>query len=283
MSEAQFDYAAAIAAEAEHTPDMNDVTSGGARVILDEGHYLGAICRYIDIGEHEDEYNGKVTGVFPKVRFGVAVFNPDEDGNLDPDPVLVTPFPMTIKRNEKAGAYKAFRALNYQNDPKITHMAQFFLKPRFFKVTKNTSKDGKREYNGIDWTQTMPAVDPMTKRQYPLPDIPDELKVLFLWNNPDKSQWDKLHIEGERDDGTSKNFIQDEIANALNFHGSAVDLMLRGGGEPLPEPDEEVEEQEAPKPKVKPKASKSKATAAAPKLPKVPKMPALPEDDDIPF
>src|SRR5699024_12564062 len=107
---------------------------------------------------------------------------------------------------------------------------------------------GKREYNVIDWSKTTAAVNPVTRQPYELPEIDDALKVVFLWNNPVKEMWDKLYIEGENDNGESKNFIQDEIVNAKNFHGSAVDLMLRGGGAPLPNPVEAKAE-------AKPKAS----------------------------
>lgn len=258
-----------IAKEAEvtaTTQNMNEAsTGGGSSKIMETGQYLGAIVQYLDMGNHFEVYKEEKKGPFPKIRMSVAVFDVDEYGDLETTPVLIHDIGMFVKRNERSKSYKAFRALNYTNDARFTHFAQAFMKPYLFKVEKRRSKAGK-EYNSIDWAATQPAINPINRRPIPLPEIDDSLKRVFLWNNPTMEQWEKLYVEGEFDDGNSKNFLQEEILNATDFHGSAVDLMLRGGGKSLPTPTPQAEPVEVVV-KDKPK----------------PAMPAMPKDDDIPF
>jgi len=250
--------------------NMNEAGTGGsARQVLETGQYLGAIVGYIDLGDQPEEFQGKFNGVFPCVRLEVAVFPPQEDGTLSTDPVIVAEREMFFKNNERATSFRAFKALNYQNDPQFRHFAQAFMRPYLFTITKRIAKQSQNPYNIIDWPKTVPAVDPMTRKPYSLPEIDDKFKVVFLWNNPVKEMWDKLHIEGTFDDGKSKNFIQETIINAKNFHGSAVDLMLRNGGEPLPEPQASTPKPEEPQPEP--------AAPVAPPAPVAPSMPASPE------
>lgn len=67
-----------------------------------------------------------------------------------------------------------------------------------------------------------------------MPDAISDLR-LFLFNHPSPECWNSLYIEGERevkdDKGNvigkeSKNFIQESIRSAVNFHGSPVEAML---------------------------------------------------------
>lgn len=285
-----------IAQEAQQAVDMNEATAGGFdRVILETGNYLGAMVEYVDLGEQEESYQGQAKGFFPKVRLGFAVFGYVDDGagglKMDVDNPVIIRETMFLKRNEKSNAYRAFRSLNVANDPKITHFAQFFMRPFMFKVVKKQNKDKTRYYNVLDLTATAPAVDGMTRQPYQLPQIDDKFKVVFLWNNPKKEMWDKLYIDGARDDGSSKNFIQDEIAGAANFHGSAVEVML--GGTPLPNPTDVQAKPAAPTPPTpqpvpQPVPTPQAPTQAAPQPAPQPPMPSLAQvvselDDDIPF
>lgn len=284
-----------IAHEAQQAVDMNEATAGGFdRVILETGNYLGAMVEYVDLGEQEESYQGQAKGFFPKVRLGFAVFGYVDDGagglKMDVDNPVIIRETMFLKRNEKSNAYRAFRSLNVANDPKITHFAQFFMRPFMFKVVKKQNKDKTRYYNVLDLTATAPAVDGMTRQPYQLPQIDDKFKVVFLWNNPKKEMWDKLYIDGARDDGSSKNFIQDEIAGAANFHGSAVEVML--GGKELPIP---TATQVAPTPPTPPAPQQAVPTPQAPAqaapqptpqapVPPMPVMPSVEDaDDSIPL
>src|SRR5690625_7850537 len=103
------------------TYNMNEASAGSGFPVIESGEYLGAVVAYIDLGNHEDEYNGKVSGVFPRFKMEVAVCQPDENRTLSPDPVVIRDYGMFLKRNERSKAFKAFRALNYTNDPNFTH------------------------------------------------------------------------------------------------------------------------------------------------------------------
>lgn len=287
-----------IEQEAQQSVNMNEASSGGfEQTVLESGNYLGAMVEYVDLGEQEDVFQGQSKGFFPKVRLGFAVFGYVDDGagglKMDVDNPVIIRETLFLKRNEKANAYKAFRALNVANDPKITHFAQFFMKPFMFKVVKKQNKDKTRYYNLIELTATVPAVDGMTRQPYQLPKIDDKFKVVFLWNNPIKEMWDKLYIDGTRDDGSSKNFIQDEIASAANFHGSAVEAMLGGSELPIPTATQAAPTPPTPQPVPQPVPTPQAPTQAAPQptpTPPVPQppMPSLAQevaalDDDIPF
>lgn len=275
--------------EAAQTTDMNVASSGGFnQTILESGSYLGALVGYIDLGDQPDEYQGEVKGNFPKVRLEFAVFSYIEvDGQMQMDtenPVILRQ-ELFLKNNERAGSFKAFKAMNYANDPSITHFAQFLGKPFMFSVVKAVAKQSKREYNRLDLSKTAPAVDPMTRQPYALPKIDEKWITVFLWNNPIKEMWDKLYIDGTRDDGTSKNFIQDEIIGATNYHGSALQLLLEGSGQALPTPS--TEPTPAPTPEAAPEAPQqpeapTPVPTPAPAAPMPTPAPAV-ETDDIVF
>ena len=266
-----------INAELEATQiNMNQPSQGFERVVLEAGQYLGAIVAYIDLGDQEERYKNEVKGVFPCVRMEVAVFPVGEDGTLSKDPVIIPERELFIKTNERAKSFIAFKALNYQNDPKFRHFAQAFMRPYLFTVAKRVSKTTNKPYNTIDWAKTQPAVDPMTRKPYQLPEVDDKFKVVFLWNNPTKQMWDKLYIEGEFEDGRSKNFIQEQIINAKNFHGSAVDLMLRSGGKPLPNPTQPV--QKAPEEAGEAEGAGDAVEPVEPVAPVAPVLPTMPTE-----
>lgn len=267
-----------INAELEATNvDMNQASQGFERIILETGQYLGAIVAYVDLGDQEERYKNEAKGVGPCVRLEVAVFPVGEDGTMATEPVLIPEREMFIKNNERAKSFRAFQALNYQNDPKFRHFAQAFMRPYLFTVTKRVSKTTNRPYNTIDWAKTQPAVDPMTRKPYTLPEVDDRFKVVFLWNNPTQEMWDKLYIEGEMEDGSSKNFIQEQIVNAKNFHGSAVDLMLRSGGKPIPNPIAAAPA-EPEQPVEQPTEQPEEAAPVAPVSPVSPALPTMPTE-----
>src|SRR5699024_5395212 len=116
---------------------------------------------------------------------------------------------------------------------------------------------------------TVPAVNPMTRKPYAHAETDDSFKVMFLWNNPVKGRRYKLHIEATFDDGVSKNLIHDTNTNAKNCHGSAVDLMLRTGGEPLPEPQAST-----------PEPVEAQPEPAAPVAPPAPVAPSMPTSSE---
>ena len=77
-----------------------------------------------------------------------------------------------------------------------------------------------------------------SRQPYPVPEAPDDLYQLFLWNKPTLAGWNSLKIEGTSDDGKSKNYLQDRILAAVDFQGSPLEQLLRGAGATLPSPEQ---------------------------------------------
>lgn len=216
------------AQQAEVSDDMNEVSGNGGK-LLPQGAYLGRICEYIDLGTQPQEFNGVAKDPAPQIRLGVALFGPNAQDAAG-KPYVLRSYDITISRNEKANAYKAFKALNWKGDKNIKHFAQFVGQPFIFQVSVSTNKTTQRQSNKIEWDKTTAAVNPLDNTPYQVPELTDDYYRVLLWDFPVKEEWDALHIEGNRDDGKSKNFIQEKILSALNFQGSPLQLLLAGAG-----------------------------------------------------
>lgn len=216
------------AQQAEVSDDMNEVSGSGGK-LLPQGTYLGRICEYIDLGAQPQEFNGVAKDPAPQIRLGVALFGPNAQDAAG-KPYVLRSYDITISRNEKANAYKAFKALNWKGDKNIKHFAQFVGQPFVFQVSVTTNKTTQRQSNKIEWDKTTAAINPLDNTLYPVPELSDDYYRVLLWDFPVKEEWDALYIEGNRDDGKSKNFIQEKILSALNFQGSPLQLLLAGAG-----------------------------------------------------
>lgn len=224
--------AQALAAQAAAVSvDMNEsVAGGGGGRLIAAGQYVGRLVECVEMGVQPQEYQGQAKDPAMNVRLGVCLFYTDPDKAGDPAPYVMRPRELTISRNEKATAFKAFAALNYKRDPGIKHFAQFIGQPFLFTVEVKVTKETKRQYNVIAWDKTSPAVDPMSKQPYAVPEAPEDAYRIFLWDFPTKEDWDALYIDGVNDKGDSKNFIQETILGALNYQGSPLQLLLGGVG-----------------------------------------------------
>lgn len=228
---------------AETAHDMHDVSSGGGGGrVLETGEYYGYLCSYVETGTHPDEFQGEHKGDFPNFRWGVAIFHDEDESNPDAYEIIRPFFSTAIKSNEKSGSTKIFRGLNVENDPAIKTIAEFLGVPRRFKVTKTESKKKKGTFfNDIDWAATGLAAEGVgrNRKLIELPDIKPEHVQVFFWDYPTVEDWEALFIE-------KRNFIQNEIMNALNFDGSPLDILLADAGIALPDMDAEEPEDEAP-------------------------------------
>lgn len=215
--------------EAAVSANMNEVEKGGGGKLLPEGQHFGVLVGYVDLGEHAQTYEGKPTGRnASEAQLSIAFPYGEGVVNDDGSPYIYTPYSIKLTRSEKSVAPKLFALLNYRNDPSKTHFAQFLGRAYFFWI-KHVMKDGKPQAR-IDWLRTTPAVttDPMTRQQteYAVPELPDDVYTLFLWNNPTLEDWAKLYREGTWDDGASKNRVQETILSAENFQGSPLHQLL---------------------------------------------------------
>ncbi len=220
---------AAAAAAAATSVDMNEAVSGGGGRLIPAGAYVGRLCEYVDLGLQPQEYQGKAKDPAPNIRLGAALFYSDPENPTEPAPYVLRSSDMSISRNEKAGTFKAFAALNVKRDPNIKHFAQFLGQAFIFHVEIRKAKASGREYNVIVWDKTGPAIDALSKQPYDVPQLDDSFYRVFLWDHPTKEDWDALFIEGQNQEGKSKNFIQETILGALDYQGSALQLLLEGG------------------------------------------------------
>lgn len=250
--------------------DMTETAQGGdyEDVLLPKGEYLGYFTEYVEIGKRLPTKGGKPTGkpAAANVRVGVVVFGPNGEQKR------IRPFPMSISNFERAGFKKFFDKLNY--DGGIKHAAQRLGQPFVFPVDEHVSKASGKKSNVVDLSaiRPIPKFDPNTGQPVQMPALdPAEVK-LFLWNNPTKETWDSLFIEGTKDDGKSKNWIQEDMYSAVDFAGSALDIMLNGAG--IPGPADMTMTQTAP---AAPAAPAAPVAPTAPQAPVAPQAPAAPQ------
>lgn len=261
-------YALLAAQEATVTGDLSQAHEFEGNRIIEAGDYYGAMVHYADIGQQADEYKGEFKGYVPVFKTGIALYEFNADtGEFEFIKIQYDNFGTRVKLNPKAAYMKIMNAFKTAKDTNIKHFAQFFGKPKLFSVS--VSKDGK--YNNIDLQTVKDGINPMTRKPVELPPVPAEKMCMFLWNNPILEEFNKLNDK-----------TKEQILNAHNYHGSAVEQMILNGGDKLILPtakeddfDNGSEAYDVPEPKQEaPKVARS-----------VPQMPVSPDDfdDDIPF
>lgn len=253
--------------------DMTETAQGGAYedVLLPKGEYYGYFTEYVEIGKRLPTKGGKPTGkpAAANVRIGVVVYGPNGEVKR------IRPYPMTISNFERAGFKKFFDKLNY--DGNIKHAAQRLGQAFVFPVDEHTSAAGKKS-NIVDLAaiRPIPKFDPNTGEPITMPALDASEIKLFLWNNPTKETWDSLHIDGTFDDGKSKNWIQEDMYKAVDFPGSALDILLNAGSVPSPQSMQAPAAPAAPAAPVAPSAPVAPAAPTAPVAPVAPVAPAAP-------
>ena len=195
---------------------------------------------YIETGEQQSP--GKFAKIVPQAMLKFEVVTPkhtttSDDGKLITGSIDVT---VNIGTNDGGNYVKFFRAMNWSQKHK--HFAQMlgeaFLVPKLLLNTKGektyiniSSKD-----EGVQLAAPLNK-DAMTGLTTPIaaPEATRKLQCL-IFDNPTTEQWDSIFIEGEKEDGTSKNWIQNKIKGAVNFAGSGVEQFLAAAGVELPDP-----------------------------------------------
>lgn len=227
--------AAALQAEVAVTDDMNEaVVGGGGGRIFPTGQYLGVLVGYVDLGTQPQEFGGKAKDPAPEFQLEFAVVGTEAN---ETEPYIHRTFPMSLSRNEKSGAFKAFKAMNYTQNASIRHFAQFLGQPFLLDFTQYTPKGKDKPAMKLDLSKTKPPIDPISRQPYALPAY-DWAKYIkyFLWNTPSLETWDALYVEGTWDDGASKNRTQETILGALNFDGSPLHQLLLQAGRQITKP-----------------------------------------------
>ncbi len=221
--------------------DQNQASGGGGDIAPPaEGRAYARLVEYIELGAHIGTYQGK-----PKakpdhlVRLVIELSGKKyppitlEDGTVTPQKMF---FEMNISTNEKSRFYKLFRAINGMYGDKYKHFASMVADNVAFIVQITHRKSGEgadaRVFANV-WKDGAWQVQSLVK--YNEDGEPDGFYTvvpalsatkIFLFNRPRLIDWNQLFIEGTRDDGTSRNWIQERILNAVNFDGSALEALL---------------------------------------------------------
>ena len=220
----------ALAAQdvAESGIDLNEaVRGGGGGRLLPEGYAFGRLVEYIEFGNQPQEFQGQAKDPALEFTLGFALTGQGYQ-NDDGTPYVVRTYNTALSRNEKARAFKLFKALNWKGTAKS--FAQLLGETFLVKIKQvPKSKTDPKIVSRIDLDGFLPPLDPVTRQPYPIAEAPDEMYRLFLWSRPTKEAWDSLYIEGEYE-GKSRNRIQEQILAALDFQGSPLQQLLMASG-----------------------------------------------------
>ena len=238
---------------AEIGVDLTVAVSGGTARLLPAGYAFGRLVEVVELGNQPQEFQGKAKDPAREVELAFALYG-DGYQNDDGTPYIARMYPMAISPNEKSRSFKMFKLLNW--DGLAKNFGQMLGKAWLVKIVHtDKSKTDKTQVSRIDPAGFLPPFDPVTKQAYAIPQPDEGLYRLFMWDKPTKAGWDALYREGKWDDGKSKNKTQETMLAALDFHGSALQLLLlESGVQNLP----------------------TAATAAVPALPATPTAPVVP-------
>lgn len=209
------------------TTDLREESKAREVKVWPEGIYRGRVIEVIEYGIQPQSYEGKSKAPAEEVEFRVMLFPSQrikKELGENTSPIYLRSWPIALYNTPNSKSKKVFDLMNVTGDAK--HFREFIGEAFRFKVVHKTTAKGK--INALDLLGTLPAVDEETGKLLSVPEAPEDKLVLFTFIKPMKEMWDKLHIEGSKQDGTSKNFIQEKIMRALNFKGSDVEAMLKG-------------------------------------------------------
>jgi hypothetical protein len=269
MTQSQKDYEDFVDSIEDELDDESEASTGYTARVIPEGIGLLRLVEYVELGAHVGMYQGKPkkkADDMVRIAFELSGKNfPTEEIEVDGVKVQrphIIRMKLNKSTNEKSKYFKLFKLLNWEG--KAKHMAQLAARNAAAKVkvvhnTKGEGKDAKTYANIYAegaWLINAPfREDPETGDSVPITVAPALSPTkIFLFQKPRLQDWALLYIEGTKDDGTSKNYIQDEIKLAVNFPGSPLEAMLAGA-----ELGEEPAKKEAPKEEKKPNPPKTDA------------------------
>ena len=217
----------ATAVESAVMTDMSVQSAGGqGGKLYPEGYAFGRLVAYVELGDIVQEFNGEAKAPAPHMFLGFAIWGAGYQ-NEDGSPGYITTYDLSLSNNGKAKAFKLFKKLNWKGG--ATTFAQMLSDGFLVKIVHHTAKaPGSKPRSIIDIEGFLPPIDVVSQAPYTIPDAPDSMYKLFLWDTPTPETWATLFIDGKRDDGTSKNWLQDKVMEATNFIGSPLDIMLGG-------------------------------------------------------
>lgn len=213
------------------------------------------LVSYIETGVHRTVFKG-APKIKPRSELTFELSGPKHEPKVLENGDKI-PFRITVKEvvgtTAKNGYIKLFNALNTDGTAKnfldllmdgawrgtVSHY-KFKGNDGSDRVVAQLKKDGAYQISPVSFE------DPETGEVRTVA-VPPPLTTprVFLWDYPDLDQWDSLFIDGTRDDGTSKNYIQEKIKSAENFVGSPIyNLLIESGRQAETVPAAKVDKQD---------------------------------------
>lgn len=263
----KFNLNAIVEQAAAESVDLTEASKGGGGATPpNAGTCIATLVGYIELGRRVKKgFKGAADKKVRKARWifelagGTNPHTKNEEGVKFAKRITVnTWLPEPGKKaSDKSGFYKLFSALNHAKDPAIRIPAQMlgahvkvivsqekFTPPGGDEITYGSigsAQDGFRispaqiDITGEDGMPTGEV------RIIPAPEVISSQRC-FLWEYATREMWDSLFIDGEYEaveaaDGKparpakSKNVIQLEIKEALDWVGSPMQQILADGGE----------------------------------------------------
>lgn len=234
---------AALAAQTG--PNMTEAQKGGGGArLLPEGYAFAQLVEYVEYGSQPQMFEGVAKEPAQEFCLGFALSGVAPDptdptktipySNTDGTPYLLRTWSMAMSRNDKAKAFLLFKAMNWKGT--ATHFGQLLGEKFLVKIVTVTGKaQGSKPRSSIDLKSVLPPLDVVSRMPYPIAESPDSMYRAFFWEHPTLEAWNALKIEGEYEakDGKpaeSKNYIQNDILSALDFEGSALQILLMQTG-----------------------------------------------------
>jgi hypothetical protein len=232
--------------------DMTKAKESKEAVLLPEGPVKLRFVGYIETGKHNTEWQGqpkvsdKVHLVFELSGGKDGVYNPVSDGKGGLIPHTIT-VPLSKSLSTKANFFKLFQKMNYAGQ--ATHMVGLLGQAFIGRIRhRKYTLDGKERTaltlrNADDgFSITAPRSENMETGEVAVVEVakPVSPMQVFIWNSPDKDQWNSIFIDGMydelREEGTGKvvrpagpkNKYQMQIMEAINFKGSPAEVLAKG-------------------------------------------------------
>jgi hypothetical protein len=204
---------------------------------IPEGMHPMQFVKYIEYGKHYATLKGVVDETKPARLEFKAVFAVWCDGFDKPARYIDTNkgnFRIHISNNDKAKSFKMFKSMNHMKDCRTfpALLGRTFMGKVEQSTVPGLNGAAPKVYSNLVVDGFSALVDPITKKPYEVPALPDNAWGMFLWSAPTLEDWNALYIEGTTEDGKSKNFIQDTILSAVDYHGSALAALLGSGTVP---------------------------------------------------
>lgn len=235
----------ALINQAAQEDDQSQTRTGGDFTCPKPGITVCRLTEYVELGmQKQKPFQGKPKPPAEEVRLTFELLSPardihEFDGKRSADKIS---FRCLKSLSNKSRFKRLFNQMDYGRGK--THMAHFLGEAFLVEIFNYEGQDKKARaslFNSEGFCHIgapMRPADPLDPNGKPTPiPVPDAISALrlFLFNHPSPECWNSLYIEGEREvkdeKGTvtgkeSKNFIQESIRTAANFHGSPVEAML---------------------------------------------------------